>query len=325
MAAAQTDLPPLLDAIFCRLNAIQLFSTNVHVGIFMQNYNDIHEKLKQSIPDLSKTLKRSAAYILDHPGDVATLSMRKVAKKAGVPAPNFDRLAKLLGYGTYSELRKIYQQEVQRDNISDYHLRAELLQESGDLDGNEAIWSDLRGSALINIAKLYDMIDPERVLEIVEKLQQCPRIFVVGAQASWSFATYLKYVGGMTSDQFRLLGSTGGLFADDLVDIKSGDAIIAIAICPCAQTTVEVSKIAQERSCLVVGITDRPSSPLAIHCDYILSAPTESPLFFESYLSTVAIIEMLLAFYTINQGAAAVQRIESIESDRLRLGEYWND
>ena len=115
MAAAQTDLPPLLDAIFCRLNAIQLFSTNVHVGIFMQNYNDIHEKLKQSIPDLSKTLKRSAAYILDHPGDVATLSMRKVAKKAGVPAPNFDRLAKLLGYGTYSELRKIYQQEVQRD------------------------------------------------------------------------------------------------------------------------------------------------------------------------------------------------------------------
>lgn len=125
--------------------------------------------------------------------------------------------------------------------------------------------------------------------------------------------------------QVRISKYLGGMSFLSLLPVFLVVLVLVVVAPSPAHATVEVSKIAQERSCLVVGITDRPSSPLAIHCDYILSAPTESPLFFESYLSTVAIIEMLLAFYTINQGAAAVKRIESIESDRLRLGEYWND
>ena len=50
--------------------------------------------LTREYPGLSRQLKKCAAYILEHPSEVATLSMRQLAARAGVPASTMNRLAK---------------------------------------------------------------------------------------------------------------------------------------------------------------------------------------------------------------------------------------
>lgn len=293
--------------------------------MMMQDFANIQDRLRTLLPTLPKKLRAVATYMLDKPGDIATLPMRKLAENADVAMPNFDRLAKLIGYGTYGELREHYRLYVQRDDRSEYHLRARNLQNMGISGGVAEMWAASRGAALANIARVYDGLPAEQMERIVDLLIARKRIFVVGAQASNTAAQYLNYVGHMMSAKFVLLGRINGLFADDLSEITKDDAMLVISIRPCAKAAVEIAKIASERGCLVVGFTDSLAAPLARYCDEVLQTPTESPMFFESYLGTTAIIELLLSVLTMRLGDEVAPRIERIEADRHRMGEYWKD
>ena len=289
----------------------------------MSDYVQIHDKLKEHLPQLSKTLKRAASYMLERPGDIATLSLRQVAINADVSLPNFGRLAKTLGYSTYGELREVYRKQVQQGDITEYHLRAQNLQQTGDREGSQKIFESFKNAAFASIEQLYSSLDATTVAAIAEAVSTSQTVYITGMQASRSAATYLNYVGGMTNDRFRLIGRGGGIVADDIVDLNENDTLIAIAVHPYAKMTVEVAMIAKERGTNVVGITDSPVSPLAINSNYALICPTKSPMFFESYIGIYAVIEILVGFHTLNQ-STAVKRIEKLEAERHRLGEYWD-
>ena len=285
----------------------------------------IQDRLTKARPALPPQLRRAAAYVLENPGDVATLSMRKVASAAQVAAPNFARLAKAIGFGTYDELREVYRKHVQRGAPFAYQERALSLQFSGADHGVEAVWSSFRAAAFDGIKSVFDHVDAGVISSVAEALHRRQRIYLAGMQASQPFVRYLHYIGGMVSPSMRLVGREGSVVADDLADMGERDAIICLALRPCARATVQIARIARQRSVLVVGITDSRASPLAAMSDYPLLVPTESPMFFESYIGATAVIEMLVGFYVMGEGACAVERIERIEADRRRFGEYWNE
>ena len=75
------------------------------------------DRLTWAFPKLSPQLKKCAAYVLEHPSEVATLSMREVAARAGVPPSTMARLARAVGFGAYNEFRDIY-----RNSINDLSI-----------------------------------------------------------------------------------------------------------------------------------------------------------------------------------------------------------
>lgn len=290
----------------------------------MNKFDDIQERLTRLHPTLSPTLRRAAKFILENPGQVATQSMRTIAGNSGVALPNFARLAKLLDFETYNELRDVYRQRVQAGAIGDYPERANRLQSSGKAAGDNAVWASFRDSALDNIESVYARIDPVTIADAAKRLLDRHVIYVIGMQASYPFANYFTYIGGMVASKARLLGRRGGIIADDLVDIGENDALVCLSLQPCARTTVQVAKLAFERGAHVLGITDSPASPLAAYSSETLIAPCGGPLFFESYIGATAILELLVGFMTLKAGPDAVDRIARIETDRRRLGEYWD-
>jgi len=291
----------------------------------MDEFETLQDHLTQMHPSLPRQLRRAATYILENPGDVATLSMRKLASQADVALPNFARLAKAAGFETYDELRDVYRKHVQsRDRIT-YEERAKKLQFSGADKGAAAVWSSFRDAARDSIRGAFDQVDAALVSSIAREMNERRRIYLAGMQSSHSFMRYLHYIAGMASPSITLVGHEASVIADDLADLGDGDAIVCLAIRPCARTTVEIAQIARQRGALVIGITDSRASPLASLSDRLLLAPVESPMFFESYVGAVAIIEMLVGFFVIGEGPSALERIERIEADRRQLGEYWND
>ena len=81
----------------------------------------------------------------------------------------------------------------------------------------------------------------------------------------------------MISRQFKLIGRSSGIVADDMTDIAEQDALITISLQPCARWTIEVAEIARKRNCTVILITDGPASPLALYTDFVLLCPNKSP------------------------------------------------
>ncbi|OBY25322.1 MurR/RpiR family transcriptional regulator [Leisingera sp. JC1] len=291
----------------------------------MNAYLAVNEKLKELFPQLPRALKVAATYMIEHPGDIATLSMRQVAANAGVSLPNFARLAKALGYETYSDLREVYRKQVQQNDISEYHLRAENLQKTGGDQATREIWENFRSSTIGNLTAIFDSIDPDYFAGVAKALNDSHQIYVVGMQASAGFSSYAHYIGGMASGKFRLVRGEGGVFGDPIADMGANDAMIVISQQPCARASIELAVIARERGASVIAITDSPASPIALEADFVLLGPNRSPLFFESYLGTTALIEALIGFFTIGQSSRTVERMERIEADRLRLNEYWKD
>ncbi len=289
----------------------------------MNDYLHINERLKELIPQLPRALQVASTYMLEHPGDIATLSMRKVASNAGVSLPNFARLAKTLGYETYGELREVYRKQVQQSDINEYHLRAENLQRTGDDAGTRDMWEKFRDSTVSNLNAVFDSIDPDYFAGIAKVLNDSRTVYLVGMQASANFSAYAHYIGGMASGKFRLVRGDGSVFADPVADIGEGDAMISISHQPSARVTIEMAMLARARGAKVIAITDSPASPLALEADYTLLAPNRSPLFFESYVGSTVLIEALIGFFTIGQSADTVERIERIEADRQRMNEYW--
>jgi len=220
----------------------------------MNTYQGVNRQLKKLFPDLPRALKVVATYMLEHPGDIATLSMRQVAANSGVSLPNFARLAKLLGYDTYGDLREIYRKQVQQSDINEYHLRAENLQQSGGNQAARDVWEGFRNSTLDNLSAVFDAIDPEYFASVAQVLNDARNVYIVGMQASAAFSAYAHYIGLMASGKFRLVRGEGGVFADPVADLGPEDVMISISQQPCARAAVELAMIARDRGAKVIAM-----------------------------------------------------------------------
>ncbi|WP_337659799.1 MurR/RpiR family transcriptional regulator [Anderseniella sp. Alg231-50] len=290
----------------------------------MTEFEQVQDKLTRISPKLPPQLRKAAAFLLENPGEIATQSMRKISTASGVTLSNYARLAKVVGYEKYNDLRDVYRRQVHLKTSDRYPERADRLQSSGKISGDEGVWSSFKQSALKNVEAAYSQVDVRLVASVAERLLERDQIYISGMQASSPLIDYFHYVGGMAVPKFKLLGRRGGIIADDLVDLNEQDALLCLAIQPCARTTIEVAELAYQRGVYVVGITDSRISPLAAYSTDILLTSCDSPLFFESYVGVTAILELLVGFMTTRAGPDAVKRIRQIEADRQRMGEYWD-
>ncbi|MBT9385901.1 MurR/RpiR family transcriptional regulator [Pseudooceanicola sp. CBS1P-1] len=290
----------------------------------MSEYQDLQDRLKRGFPDLPPALQTAATYVLEHPGNIATLSMRQVAADTGISLGNFPRLAKALGYDTYNELRSVFSTHVQTGSVGDYHIRAGALQEGAVGDGLQATWQEFRDAAHRNVDALFEQNHLSAVNAAAGRLAQARRIYVVGMQASLSSAIYAKYLGSMVSERFRIVSGQGGVFADDIAEIGPEDAVLAVSMRPSSEFTIRVARAGRAAGAHVVALTDSDAAPLALSAQEVLLIPNRSPMFFDSYLGVTLMLEVLLGFLTM-QSPDAVARIENMENRRRAMGEYWQD
>jgi len=290
----------------------------------MQSYREVLDHLTRAHPNLSPQVRKAAAYVLENPGDVATLSMRKVAAAARVPPPTLPRLAQALGFETYDSFREIYQRQLQDRTVA-YSEQADRLQRRRDGDGMDSLLSAFRQASLTNIEHLFATLESEVVSEVVETLLAARTVYVAGMQASFPYANYFQYVGYMARPNWVLVHNRNGVLADGVVDLGPDDALVAIALQPCARDTIRLAQMARERGTTVVGITDSRTTPLAARSDFVLTVPCRSPQFFESYVSTTALLETIIGFVVAKSGHDAVQNIDRVELCRRELGEYWDN
>ena len=287
-------------------------------------FKDGTERLTRAYPSLSRQLKKCAAYILEHPGDVATLSMRQVSSRADVPASTMHRLARALGMSSFNELRDIYRNGVNDFTVGYPQKAGQLQAVVGESDVEQAFDSFHR-AAVGNLDALFHNVDRAAMKLAIDALTAARRVIVVGMHASFSFANYLQYVAAMGLRNWHLVSRRNGELSNQIESLTPDDAVVGIAHRPCAADTIKVAKRSRESGACVIGVTDSRTSPLAVYSTHILIAPVESPSFFESYVATTALVEVLVGMVVARGDNAIVDNIDNLERCRREMGEYWPD
>jgi DNA-binding MurR/RpiR family transcriptional regulator len=265
--------------------------------------------------------RAAARWLIDHPEDVALLSMREQAKRAGVPPATMTRLAQRLGFNGFDGLRGTYAAAL-RARSDNFAGRAEALLARRDLDGDGALASDMLAGLS---GHLQAMSRPETlgaVTAAADIIVERDRLFCVAARSGFTGAYLGAYLLSLIGESTVLVDGAGAVGLDRLRDIGAGDAMLAITIAPYTRITVEAVGLAAERGAAVIAITDSAVSPIARSAAATIIVPTATPSFIQTVAPALIAVECMAALVAARRGKRAVAAIADAEAHLARFGSY---
>ena len=273
------------------------------------------EKLAATLPELPPHLRRAGRHILDHPHEVAMLSMRTLAAKAKVNPPTMLRLVRRIGFDSYEAFRAVFQRAIAGGR---FESKAVSLQEMRGRTGHAGVIGGIADAANNNIAR--SLANPEALTKAADLLRKAPQIFVIGAGALHFMGVYLQYLSRAVLPNLRVPRANFNSLSEAMVGVGKGDVVLVTSVAPYALQTVKATELAKARGARVVALTDSRGSPLVAHSEIVLIAGTDSPQFYPSMVGIAAVLETLVALVIAKGDPATLARIAEI--DQLRHEEH---
>ena len=254
---------------------------------------------------LSHKLREAADYVIAHPVEVATRSLRSVSAASAVSPATFSRLARALEFTSYEELRELSRQAI-GDQVVSFAEKAAQLQTPGEEDAS--------------------MLDRQAGLqEAVDALARARRVTVFGAFASHGIAEHLAYLANYFQSDWTVLSRAGSALSAAIGLMEPGDVFLVITKTPYARRAVLATQMARESGATTLVLTDSHTSPALMYADFGFCVPSDSPQFFSSYVATLALMETLVAMLVAQSEDDIGEKIRLVEERNRRLGDFWAD
>ena len=279
------------------------------------------DKIMEALPSLSTELRKAARFLLDHPDEVALVSMRVLASRSEVTPTTFVRLARRLGFDDWAQLREPFKNRL-RSGSSPYATKADALVLRS---SRETIFAESVNATAANIKAVATTNSTHDVLAACVLLEKARGVRVVGFRSCRAPAHCLVYLCRMFRNDVTLLGSDGGALEAELASLDSGEAVVAIGFQPYSRELGLVTDVARRRGVPVLAIVDSMAAPLTRDADLTLRFSVDSPSFFPSVAAAVATVEALAATLLTRSGAKGAARVRQTEAELTALGAYMAD
>lgn len=268
----------------------------------------LRDQIVEKFDTMSVQLQRAARYVLDHPNDVALLSMREQARHAGVQPATMTRLAKHLGLGGYEEMRGRHAAVIRGERVG-FASRAGAQVASQKLKGDRALAREMVESIGRQVLGFVSPDSLEQIVAAATALAGAQRIFCLGLRSSYPVAWHFHYILSLLGEKSTFLDGVAGTGIDPLRNMTDGDALLAFSVLPYTRLTVEAAEYAASKGIAVVAVTDSSVAPLAQIARPAVIVPTDSPSFFHSMAPAFAVAEILASLVAGHGGEAALDTL----------------
>lgn len=268
--------------------------------------------IANEVTSMPPLVQVAARFVLEHPTEVALMSMRKQARRIGVSHTTMVRLASWLGLDGYEDLRAIYARALCAPDHAwtskDSSVRHQVAGK-----GNAAV-SRIAKTLADQTASLGDAGNAEQLLAVAGVLANSRRLFCLGLRSAHTVARHFAYLESQLGKHVTILDTTTETGIGALDHAGSGDAMLAISFEPCTRATIELVKQASSRGITIVAIAGSKVSPLArlAHESIILPSLLQSIV---PALSATEILATLMAHRT----GARVDEVRGSAEERLEL------
>jgi DNA-binding MurR/RpiR family transcriptional regulator len=277
----------------------------------------IRDLIRQHLPALSPSLQQASRYLIDHPNEIATESMRTIASRGGVPPTTLLRLAQQLGFDGWSAFKESVTRELGLSSDT-YGKRAQKLAEQP------------RDAALIDeIFEVHQQnlthtrqVGAESLASAARLLEQARQVHITGFRACFPIAFSALYVYRLFRPEVHLIDGQGGSLEMQVRGIASHDALMVISFAPYSREALYVTEQARHSGARIIALTDSLASPLSLQADETVLFSTRSPSFFPSVTAAMAATESLLELLAARAGAEGIARIEAAEAQLQASGAY---
>ena len=263
---------------------------------------DILSILEYKMPTFSKGQKRIAALICESYDKTAFMTASCLGKQVGVSESTVVRFAMELGYDGYPQMQKAMQDmvlnrltAVQRMGVTQNRIRS------------QDIVSTVLQCDLEKIRQTAETIDREVFQQAVQSICNADNIYILGVRSTAALANFLGYYFQFMFDKVHIVTNTNsGDVLEQLINIKSNDAVVAYSFPRYSASTVEGVAYCRNIGASIIGITNSMVSPLATLCDYVLIAKSDM----------VSVVDSLVAPLSLSN--ALIVALASAKDDVLR-------
>lgn len=287
------------------------------------NFQVLCQQIENAYAGLSPQLKQAARHALDHPDDIALLSMRQFAAKADVHPSTMVRLVKVLGISGYPAFQEPFQSRLRTRPEEHYSKSARSIQAHASRSA-DAMLSEMLDMEHANLDSIADSVGFDALNTCADMIAKARHVYVGGVRSCYPAAFYFQYACRMFEDNVSLLDGRGGTFADDLRGAGQDDVLLAISFAPYGRNIVHAVEYASHRGAQVIALTDSPVSPLLKTRDAVpLIVRTSSPSFFHSVVPAMSVVQALVLLLMAQGGEQALAELSESENQLSAFGAYW--
>ncbi|WP_341910034.1 MurR/RpiR family transcriptional regulator [Ferrovibrio terrae] len=285
----------------------------------------LSDRIAQAFAGLPPQLQTAAQFVLEHPDDVALLSMREQARRAGVPPVTMTRLARQLGFADYAAFRDLQASALRRPpHTAEFSHRAGRLQKHQQQSGDGALAAQIGWTMAEHIASSHDEAGSAALIAAAALLEKARRVYFLGLRSCHAVAFHAHYIHGLFRDSGVLLDGAGDTGIDALRHAGPEDVLLVVSVAPYTTAAVERASYAARRGVSVVAITDSRVSPVAAMARASILIPTETPSFFHAITPAFAAAETLIALVAARAGEQALSAIRNAEHQLDAFSTYWS-
>lgn len=282
----------------------------------MENYN-VYNHIAEKIPEMSKSHKKIANFILNNTNVVPFFNVANLAKKAGVSEATVVRFASFLGYSGYPELQSRMQSSIQKQLTT-----TERLKMTTDVYDDQDRWIyDIFYDDIENIKSTMEKLDIEKFHEAVGLLQGAEKIYIAANRSAAALGIFLQYYLNIILGHAEMVRSVENL-SEQLYNLNEKDVVIGISFPRYPNSTIQTLAFAKERGSKTICITDSLLSPLIPHADVALTATSQMPTFIDSFTAPLTLINALVVSIGRGRMEEAESRLEKIETAWDRFGVF---
>ena len=279
------------------------------------------ERLADELPDFTPQARKAAIYILENPLDVGVSTVREIAEAADVNPNTVMRMARQVGFSGYDDFRAPFRDAIRQGAI-DFPDRARWLQDIGKSGDLGQLYADMVQSALRNIEDSFAAIGIDQLIRAANLIWESHNVYTLGVGINHSNAHNFTYLASTGMVRFHAIPRAGSTAIDDLVWADSGDVLIAISCKPYRTEVVEAALLARQQGVKIIAISDSPASPLIRNADHGFVISVDTPQFFPSSVSIIALLETLLSIVVSVASDEIVERVDKFHKRRHQLGLY---
>ena len=261
----------------------------------MDKTGDVLSHICAVMSSLSPSEKAIASYVLDHPSDVATMTVRDLATETGTSPASASRFARTLGYRTYSDMRLALGISISRTSGEEKATGGKVT-----LDDIEGSIKYVLSHKVKELAETTSLIDSNDFAAVVNLLHNASLVLVAGVGNTINMGANAAFKLSQVGVRAICPSSTEAM-ASTATNLTENDVLLVISTSGYSKRLVNIFDSAEDSNTPIVMITDNPDTPLAKRATHIIRAVSRdqaivgSKIYF-SHNSINYILELLFLF-----------------------------
>ncbi len=271
----------------------------------------VRQLIREQYAQLTNSERKFAQALLDDYPGAGIASITAAAANAGVSTPTVARMVQKLGFKGYPAFHAALLSELQAKVSGPEARRAVWASEAPE----SHLLNRFAEAVTQNLRQTFTNIDAGQFDAAAKRLASTEgRLYVVGGRITRSLAEYAFTHFQAIRARVTHLTSSSATWPHYVLDMEEGDTLLIFDIRRYEDNLQRLAEIAAARGMHVILITDQWSSPIASVAEHAFNCWVEIPSAWDSNISTLSLVESLVAAAQEERWPDARERFERLDA-----------